>query len=46
MKYLIMLYATQNDFAMMAGRPVPEQPPERIMSQDQVQEMHKFMLGF
>jgi hypothetical protein len=43
MKYLIMLYGTQNDFAMMAGRPVPEQPPERVMSQDDVQEMHRFM---
>ncbi|WP_017580443.1 YciI family protein [Nocardiopsis valliformis] len=43
MKYLIMLYGTQNDFTMMAGRHVQEQPPERMLSQDDVREMHRFM---
>ncbi|MBR8743109.1 YciI family protein [Nocardiopsis sp. MG754419] len=43
MKYLIMLYATQNDIAMMAGQDVPDQPEERRVGPEWVREMTTFM---
>jgi len=42
MKYLIMMYGTQQDYAMMAGQPT-ERP---VMSPEELAAMHSYMQEF
>jgi hypothetical protein len=40
MKYMILLYGSQQDYDMLAGRTAPGKP---AMSADEVAEMHEYV---